>query len=185
MSEGHADVIMVIRHGEKPTARGETGYEADGTPKPGALTIRGWQRAGALATLFDPPEGELRPGLRRPDRIYATKAEPTGHHLREQETVAPLAAKLRLHVHCHHPVDALAHLASELAPLPGATLVCWEHKAIPSIVHGLGVVHPTPPSVWPGERFDVVWVFTRAGEGWSFTQVPQLLLAGDIATPIE
>ncbi len=179
-----ADVIMVIRHGEKPTAPGETGFAADGTPHHDALTIRGWQRAGALVALFDPAEGRLCRGLRRPDRIYAAKAEPAGRHLREEETVSPLAAKLGLRVHSHHPVPDIARVAAEIAPLPGATLVCWEHKVLPSIVDGLGAVHPTPPAAWPGERFDVVWVFTRRGAGWDFTQVPQLLLAGDSPDPI-
>jgi hypothetical protein len=32
--------------------------------------------------------------------------------------------------------------------------------------------------------FDVVFVFTRSGNGWTFTQVPQDLLAGDSTTPI-
>jgi hypothetical protein len=34
------------------------------------------------------------------------------------------------------------------------------------------------PQRWPFSRFDLVWVFDDRG-GWSFTQVPQLLLAGD------
>ena len=220
MSDTRPDVIMVIRHGEKPTTAHATGFELDGTPQREALTIRGWQRAGALAAYFDPPQPQDLPnGLRRPDRIYAAKAEPAEHHLREQETVAPLAAKLGLHVHAHHPVPDIAHLGAEhhlreqetVAPLAaklglhvhahhpvpdiahlgaevakhsGATLVCWEHKILPTIVKGLGSVSPTPPTVWPDDRFDVVWVFTRAGAGWDFTQVPQLLLSGDSPDPI-
>ncbi len=38
------------------------------------------------------------------------------------------------------------------------------------------------PSQWPGDRYDLVWVFDRpSGSGpiTAFTQVPQLLLAGD------
>ena len=185
MSDSPPDVIMVIRHGEKPTTAHETGFEPDGTPQREALTIRGWQRAGALAAYFDPPQPrDLPTGLRRPDRIYAAKAEPAEHHLREQETVAPLAAKLGLHVHAHHPVPDIAHLGAEVAKHSGATLVCWEHKILPTIVKGLGSVSPTPPTVWPDDRFDVVWVFTRAGAGWDFTQVPQLLLSGDSPDPI-
>ena len=180
-----ADLIMVIRHGEKPTKSHEVGFRADGTTDNEALTIRGWQRAGALVTLFDPYDDRMRPGLRRPDRIYAAKAGHGGHHLRERETVTPLADKLGMHVHHHHPVSAIAHLASEIAPLSGATLVCWEHVALPRIVEGLGVVHPSPPTSWPGNRFDLVWVFARRGSEWEFTQIPQLLLAGDSPDPAE
>jgi hypothetical protein len=35
------------------------------------------------------------------------------------------------------------------------------------------------PSSWPEERYDIVWVFERDERAWSFSQVPQLLLAGD------
>jgi hypothetical protein len=35
------------------------------------------------------------------------------------------------------------------------------------------------PQYWPLDRFDLVWVFDRRGDTWTFTQVPQLLLAGD------
>ncbi len=37
----------------------------------------------------------------------------------------------------------------------------------------------TAPQYWPLDRFDLVWVFDRRGDTWTFTQVPQLLLAGD------
>jgi hypothetical protein len=37
---------------------------------------------------------------------------------------------------------------------------------------------------WPGDRFDVVWTFTRNGNGWRFAQVPQMLLPGDLPYPI-
>jgi hypothetical protein len=77
-------------------------------------------------------------------------------------------------------------------------LIGWQHGEIPTIlttivkVTGL-TVNPTPPSTWPppkwpGTRFDLVWVFdlvtSAQGPSWTFTQVPQLLLAGDLPTPI-
>ncbi|PNE11458.1 MAG: hypothetical protein CR217_08855 [Beijerinckiaceae bacterium] len=35
------------------------------------------------------------------------------------------------------------------------------------------------PQYWPLDRFDLVWVFHKRDGTWTFTQVPQLLLAGD------
>jgi hypothetical protein len=66
----------------------------------------------------------------------------------------------------------------------GPTLLAWEHKGIADIVAHLGKVDPAPPGDWPGNRFDLVWVFTANGSGWRFQQVPQLLLAGDSPDPV-
>jgi hypothetical protein len=41
------------------------------------------------------------------------------------------------------------------------------------------------PATWPGERFDMVYVFTADGPGsYAFSQVPQLVLPGDDSAPI-
>ncbi|MBC3839648.1 hypothetical protein GXW82_03635 [Streptacidiphilus sp. 4-A2] len=77
-----------------------------------------------------------------------------------------------------------AQLAAALLDASGDVLVAWEHESIPAIVSHLGPVTPTPPDSWPDARFDMVWVFARNAGGWSFTQVPQMLLAGDLSTPI-
>jgi hypothetical protein len=42
-------------------------------------------------------------------------------------------------------------------------------------------VTPTPPSEWPDDRFDVIWIFTRTADGWHFAQTPELLLPQDQA----
>ena len=41
---------------------------------------------------------------------------------------------------------------------------------------------PTCPVHWPDERFDMVWILERkdAHSGWSFSQVAQRLLPGDV-----
>jgi hypothetical protein len=64
-------------------------------------------------------------------------------------------------------------------------VVSWQHEEIPAIVNGLAAVHPAAPAAWPDDRYDLVWVFTRDTTGWRFSQVPQLLLAGDRPDPIR
>jgi hypothetical protein len=60
--------------------------------------------------------------------------------------------------------------------------VVWEHKAIAAIVELLTDGGVTAPA-WPDDRFDMVLVIERRDGDWRLEQVPQLLLAGDSATP--
>jgi hypothetical protein len=48
----------------------------------------------------------------------------------------------------------------------------------------LGPVTPEPPPIWPDDRFDLVWTFTNTADGWTFAQVPQLIMRGDLPDPI-
>src|SRR5215831_19514794 len=85
--------LMLIRNAERPAGEAQ-GVMPDGTPSSQALTVRGWQRAGALVGLFD-----ADPHLTRPRAIYAVRDRPTGERLkslRALQTVMPLAEKLHL-----------------------------------------------------------------------------------------
>ncbi|MEZ0110024.1 broad specificity phosphatase PhoE [Catenulispora sp. EB89] len=190
------DVLMIIRHAEKPTGSGAPyGLTADGVQDDHSLTIQGWTRAGALVGLFDPRDSSggpvaLRAGLTRPAVVAAAAAGTGGSNSkRPQETVTPLASALGVTLETQFSVGQEAALATWLmGPTgpSGPTLVAWEHQHIPDIIAGLGQVTPKPPTSWPGARFDIVYVFTRAAGtgGWTFTQVPQSLLAGDLSSPI-
>jgi hypothetical protein len=61
-------------------------------------------------------------------------------------------------------------------------LVCYEHVRIPALVAGFPTVDGSAiPSMWPDDRFDVIWTLTLepvAGR-YVFGQVPQQLLDGD------
>ena len=193
---GGMDVLMIIRHAEKPTGSGAPyGLTADGVQDDHSLTIQGWTRAGALVGLFDPRDASggplpLRPGLTRPAVVVASAAGTAGSNSkRPQETVTPLAAALGVTLQTQFPVGqetALAKWLTGPSGPSGPTLVAWEHQHITDIIAGLGQVTPKPPASWPGSRFDVVYVLTRAAGagGWTFTQVPQSLLAGDLSSPI-
>jgi hypothetical protein len=178
-------VIMIIRHAEKPNHSGSPyGITPDGEFDRHSLTVNGWIRAGALVGLFAPSRGEPPAGLYRPDTVYAP-AYQEGHSKRSVQTVTALAARLGLNVVKRHSAGDEAQLASELTDRPGAALVSWKHESIHKIVDHLGDVTPAPPAQWPGDRYDVVWTFTRNGNGWRFAQVPQMLLPGDLPYPIS
>ncbi len=174
-----SDIIMLIRHAEKPTGAGSpNGVTADGRESAGSLTVTGWTRAGALVGLFAPAHGEPPAGLVRPTAVWA--ADPRGDEgQRPQQTVTPLAARLGITVNTRFGKGQEVDLAAQLITGQGNALVAWQHQEIPAIIAHLGQITPTPPLKWPGDRYDLVWVFARSGSGWTFTQIPQLLLAGD------
>lgn len=178
-------MIMLIRHAEKPLHPSSSphGINPDGREDPHSLTVTGWIRAGALVELFAPTRGDPPSELRRPDTIYAS-AYAGGHSKRSMQTVTPLAARLGLQVVKRYAAGDESHLTKEVSTRPGATLIAWHHEALHKIPQHLGEVDPLPPDYWPPDRFDVIWTFTRDGDGWRFTQVPQLLLPGDLPYPI-
>jgi hypothetical protein len=174
-----AQAIMLIRHAEKPLPSGPaSGISPSGRPDKRSLTVDGWLRAGALVELFAPRRGRPPAGLWRPDAVYAAAAR-NGRSRRSIETVEPLARQLGVAVRDRYAPGEEAELAADLVERPGITLVSWHHKSLSRIVESLGVVTPAPPARWPRDRYDLVWVFVREGDGWRFTQVPQLLLPGD------
>ncbi len=177
-------VIMLIRHGEKPPHSGRPhGVSVDGGHDSHSLTVQGWIRAGALAGLFAPAHGEPRAPLCRPDSVYAA-AHRGSHSKRPAQTVTPLAARLGSAVDTRFVNGEERQLARELHHHPGVTLVCWHHDGLCAILDHLGAVSPAPPPHWPDDRFDVVWTCTRRGTRWQFAQVPQQLLPGDRSHPI-
>lgn len=177
---GHSGaLIMIIRHGERPPASGPPqGVDAGGNPDIHSLTAQGWTRAGALFELFAPAHGVPRPGLSRPTAIYAAGGT-AGEGLRTRQTVTPLSVRLGIPVNTQFSKGDETALAQAVATRTEPTLICWQHGELPAIVAALDRVTPTPPAVWPDDRYDLVWVLAPAAGGWSFHQIPELLLSGD------
>jgi hypothetical protein len=172
-------VVMIIRHAEKPPDLGTSpkGVDIDGNENDHALTPAGWVRAGALVQLFGSGRGPLPPGLSMPTQFYASQGDTKS--LRPMQTLSPLAARLGSFVITKYSRDNVSQLAAELRARGGVSLIAWESDALPMIPAALGNVTPKPPDVWPNDRFDMIWVLTANGNGWTFSQVPQMLLAGD------
>ncbi len=172
--------IMVIRHAEKPN--GEPGVMPDGTENPEALTVTGWKRAKALVGFFDPPNGQFARHLARPDRLFACGS----NSLRPKQTIEPLSAAMALPIDTTFRKGQESRLVAAAKSMDDSVLIAWQHEAIPeiaSLIRGSSSNIPTP---WPGHRFDMVWVFdSEGGEVWSFAQTPELVLPGDLPTPIE
>lgn len=172
------EVIMVIRHGEKP-AGGYRGVTEEGVPSKKSLTIAGWIRAGALMELFAAAGDQSRPGLFRPHTLFASNRDgPGGGSEGEQETLRPLARRLGLALNTDHGVGEESALAAAAQAAEGPVLICWKHDYVGAIVDCLGRVDPAPRG-WPEDRYDVIWVFARQEFGYRFHEIPQLLLGDD------
>jgi hypothetical protein len=193
------EVIYIIRHGEKPddppsghgkhqpAPASSSGVDYQGTQAAHGLLPRGWQRSGALTALFDPASRPLRAGLLTPATLlspsYGDPGKTTAH--RTYQTIQGLAGRLGLMIGTpfekgHEPQLA----ASVVSGYSGVVLICWDHEHIPALATALPAAPGTAiPGTWPGDRFDVIWVFSllpgTAKVQYAFSQVPQQLLSGD------
>jgi hypothetical protein len=175
--------ILITRHAEKPQDDGsDAGVSPDGVANPEDLSVRGWQRSGALVRFFAPAGARFsQPGLATPEVIFASGVAPHSKSLRPQHTVGTLAEFLGQQLVLDHPKGDEPGLVADVLSRGGTVLIAWEHEAIPGIANQIVGNDTTCPQKWPGDRFDVVWVFDSTGSagGWTFTQVPQQLLPGD------
>ena len=189
-----ANKIMIIRHAEKPTTTPPpalNGVTITGAPDKDSLIVRGWQRAGALVPLFSPAHGSLQSAeLATPQFIYATSTSDVDGN-RPEETITPLAQKLGLTPNLSFDKKQLSEVAASAMACNGVVLIGWPHGEIPKLSSQfpLSANNKNPiPASWPGDRFDVVFVFdldtSSQAVGYIFSQVPELLLAGDSADPI-
>ena len=185
-----ATKIMMIRHAEKPTSAPlQLGVTPDGVQDDHSLIVRGWQRAGALATLFAPSNGQFQnPALATPHAIFAASGETTAKSVRSRQTVGPLTTKLGSAANTNYAfgVGQEAQVAAAVLASKGVVLITWEHHNIPIIasLYPTSANNKTPmPPAWPDDRFDLVWVFDwdEAGAGYTFSQIPQALLASDVS----
>lgn len=181
------EVIYIIRHAEKPFKPQLSGVDYEGGPNEHSLLPRGWQRSGALAALFHPDSGPLRPGLRTPTALVSPSwghPHKTAAH-RSYQTIQGLSERLRLPIESPFAQGHEQQLADSLVrDHSGVVLVCWEHKHLPAIAAALPLAGGTTvPEKWPGDRYDLIWAFTLAPEPgaprYTFSQIPQQLLSGD------
>lgn len=200
-----ASKVMIIRHAEKPEEN-YLGIDALGKMNPESLITIGWERAGGIANLFCPANDNFQnPALAKPDFIYASdpargKDSSKKPSRRPYETILALAAKLNLPPITTFIDSDFSNMISAALLNTGTVLIAWQHQDIlpkapsdDSIVSELlkqtrtGNLPGVPAGPWPGNRFDIVFVLDRptgTGPFTRFTQVPQMLLAGDSITPI-
>ncbi len=186
-----APVIMMIRHAEK-AAPDRGGVHESGEDDAHSLAVDGWKRAGALVSLFAPLGGRPlpEPRLARPAYLFAESADAPGSDpklsKREEQTLAPMAEVLGVEPNFSFGRGHEAEAAAAAKACDGPVLIAWEHNHLFDVAREIAKDAPIPTE-WPKIRNDIVLVFRLGedGESYSFEQVPQLLLAGDKADPIE
>jgi hypothetical protein len=173
-----ATKIMLIRHAEKPDDK-DGGVDQKGNPDKHDLIVRGWLRAGALVQFFANPRDPNSP-IKKPATIFATEPSSQTASKRPLHTVTPLAKFLGIAINSAITEGSEQELVNTAVASTGVVLIAWHHEAIPAIAN-LILQNQSAPQKWPGERFDMVWIFSRAAANapWAFSQAPQLLLSGD------
>lgn len=187
--------IMLIRHAEKPEGEIQ-GVDASGNEGPEFLSVQGWQRAGALARFFAPVSPQFQcPGIEPPQFLFAAgpvskqqkKAGNGSKSFRPEQTLTPLSQLLgnAVPLNLDFVKGEEQQVAAAATACGGVVLIAWQHEVIPAIADAILGRAGGVPATWPGDRFDVVWVFNQGPDGgYSFSQVPQMLLAGDLPSVI-
>ena len=190
-----ATKIMLIRHAEKPAGTMQ-GVDVDGTDAKEFLVVQGWQRAGALVRFFAPSSPQFqRPGIDRPQSLFASgpvskKEETAGNgsnSYRPEQTITPLSQLLgsQVPLNLGFAKGEEAQVAAAAVACDGVVLIAWQHEGIPAIADAIPGKTGVVPSEWPGDRFNIVWVFDLQANGrYSFSQAPQMLLSGDLPSVI-
>jgi hypothetical protein len=148
-----ATKVMVIRHGEKPAPYNNQAYAGvdatgDTCGASGAehLVTLGWERAGALVTLFAPPWGPKAPTLATPQFLFAS--DPTdsegadggsdgdGPSQRPYETITALAAALgsggtAMTINQSFKKKKFNDMVAAAIACDGVVLISWQHEDIP------------------------------------------------------
>ena len=180
---------MLIRHAEEPDRDGEPfGVTEKGHRNKEALAVRGWQRAGALATLFAPTNASFQHrALARPKFLFASTPLLRKGSRRPIQTIRPLAHKLEIDINSNFQRADYESMLEDVFSCKGVVLVCWQREYIPQIASHILGEDSRAPADWPEDRYDMVWVFdlNKSSGRYTFKQVPQKLLSRDLGTPIK
>lgn len=180
---------MLIRHAEKPAKDGAPyGITAKGERSKESLEVRGWQRAGALANLLTSTNGRPQhPALAKPQFLFASRPLRRRGSRRPVETVTPLAQKLAVRINSGFQRAEVESMVEAAVLCKGVVLICWQREYIPEIASLILGNDRTAPATWPDDCYDIIWVFDLlpSRTKYSFKQVPQKLLAGDLTSPIK
>ena len=133
--------VTILRHAEKQVGEGPPfSVASDGSRDPESLSVRGWQRAGALVGLLSgsTPQREAARAI-RPGHLFASRVgESTSLSRRPGETLEPLSDLLGSAIRQRFLKTQVADLVVAILACEGDVIVAWEHRLIPAIATALG-----------------------------------------------
>jgi hypothetical protein len=182
-------LIVCLRHAEKPANAEDDseeldadglGFDQHGSVSRHGLTIKGWQRACALATTRF--AGHVAADVDVDDlEIFAPDYDDDPKQHRPYQTVLPFCGLWRVEkIRQPGTKDEIDELYREVMKVDGIALVCWEHDRLAEFVEKL--VGDTQKVVWPGNRFDVILRLRPTAddeERYSLAWEDQRLVFGD------
>ena len=182
-------LILCLRHAEKPANAEDdskeldedgAGFDQHGSLNRHSLTIKGWQRACALATTR--LAGQLADDVDADDlEIFAPDYDDDAKEHRPYQTVLPLRGLWRTEkIRQPGTTDEVDELHREVMKVDGIAIVCWEHDRLVDFVQKL--VGDAREVAWPGDRFDVILRLRPAPddeERYSLEWRDQKLVPGD------
>ena len=100
---------------------------------------------------------------------------------RPRQTLEPLAQKLNVRLNLTFGKGDEQRLTAAAKACDGLVVICWQHEHMSAVANAMLDDATTAPQEWLEARFDVTWVFDldERTRRYTFTQRPQLLLAGD------
>jgi len=180
--------VFIIRHGEKTAKNQQVDFEEWHFSKSKPLSVRGWQRAFALAPYFS-MESDIIKKYGQIKALFAPKPDNYYKSVRPIQTITPLAGLLGLRINHDFALDknqipALAKHITEDSALHGqVVLIAYEHHHIPALLDAFKVKNHL--KAWPNNVFDWVVVLefdTDSQECVSYAILPQQLLYDDSKT---
>ena len=177
--------VLIIRHAEKTAKKEPVHFEKWNFKSSKPLSVRGWQRAYALAPYFS-MQSEIINAYGSIDALFAPMPDAVYESVRPIQTITPLSQKLSMKINCKYGLDQMSEMVDFIMHKKKfnkkVVLIAYEHHHIPALLKAFKVNDGL--SAWPNDVFD--WVVAldfdiKSGECLKCSIVPQQLLYEDSA----
>lgn len=177
--------VLIIRHGEKTAKDEKVDFEKWHFAKSKPLSVRGWERAYALAPFFY-MDSDIIKKYGEIKGLFAPKPDNYYKSVRPIQTITPLSGFLKMDINSDFALDKdqipalVKYIKADKALHDQVVLIAYEHHHIPALLQAFKVKNYLKK--WPNNVFDWIVILeldTTSGECIKFSIEPQQLLYGD------